>query len=118
MTQMVCIVCPKGCHLSVDEENGCAVTGAGCEKGIEYGKTELTDPRRTVTSTVVIKGARLCRLPVKTSSPVPKKDIFRVMEEIDKVTVQAPIKIGDRVIENVCETGIDVVATRQMEGIG
>ena len=56
MKELICIVCPKGCHLKVDEENGCAVTGNGCPRGAEYGKSELLHPTRVLTSTV--KGGR------------------------------------------------------------
>ena len=52
MKELICIVCPQGCHLKVDEENGCAVTGNSCPRGAEYGKAELTHPTRVVTSTV------------------------------------------------------------------
>ena len=65
MTELICIVCPKGCHLKVDEENGYAVTGNSCERGAAYGKKELVNPTRVVTSTVRIEGAALRRLPVR-----------------------------------------------------
>ena len=57
MKELICIVCPKGCHLRVDEDNGYAVTGNGCPRGAEYGKIELTHPTRVVTSTVKCQGA-------------------------------------------------------------
>ena len=51
MKQLICITCPKGCHLSVDEDNGYAVTGNSCPRGISYGQNELLHPVRVVTST-------------------------------------------------------------------
>ena len=54
MKELICIVCPKGCHLKVDEENGCAVTGNGCPRGAEYGKNELLHPTRVLTSLSLI----------------------------------------------------------------
>ena len=54
MTELICITCPKGCHLSVDEKNDYAVTGNSCPRGVEYGKSELLHPVRVVTSTVRI----------------------------------------------------------------
>ena len=87
MKELICIVCPNGCHLKVDEENGYNVTGNKCERGAEYGKAELLHPVRVVTSTVRIEGAACRRLPVKTSAAVDKDRIFDVMALLDGVTV-------------------------------
>ena len=61
MTELICIVCPKGCHLKVDEEKDFAVTGNGCPRGAEYGKKELTNPTRVITSTVCVEGGAIRR---------------------------------------------------------
>ena len=79
MKELICIVCPKGCHLRVDEENGYAVTGNSCEKGAAYGKKELTNPIRVVTSTVRVEGGKRRRVSVKTSRDIPKSRIFEAM---------------------------------------
>ena len=115
MKELICIVCPNGCHLKVDPENGYAVTGNKCDRGIEYGKAELQNPVRMVTSTVILEGANSRRLPVKTSAPVPKNMIFRVMEKIDTLTVCAPVKTGDVLLKNVLNTGADIVACKNVE---
>ena len=112
MKELICITCPRGCHLSVDDNLN--VTGNMCPRGAMYAKAELTHPVRMVTSTVVVKAKSECRLPVKTKEPIPKELIFKVMEEIDKVQVNAPIKIGDVVIKNVLGTGVDIVATKDI----
>ena len=114
MKELICIVCPKGCHLKVDEDNGYAVTGNGCPRGAEYGKAELTNPTRVVTSTVRIVGASLPRCPVKTDGAIPKGMIFEIMKALDGVELTAPVTVGDVVIENVCGTGVNVVAARTM----
>ena len=114
MTELICISCPKGCHLHVDENNNYEVTGASCEKGVAYGKIELTDPRRVLTSTVKIKGAALSRCSVKTNAPIPKGELFTVMKALDAVELKSPVRIGDVVIANVCGTGVDIVATRNL----
>ena len=114
MKELICIVCPKGCHLKVDENNGYAVTGNGCPRGAEYGKAELTNPTRVVTSTVRIQGAALPRCPVKTNGVIPKGMIFEIMKALDGVKLTAPVTVGDVVIENVCGTGVNVVAARTM----
>lgn len=115
MTELICIVCPKGCHLCVDEENGYAVKGNSCDRGEEYGKREVQNPVRVLTSTVYVEGAggRCC--PVKTSEAIPKKDIFRAMAELRELTVQAPVKTGDVIVKNVCGSGADWIATKDMK---
>ena len=70
MRELICITCPKGCHLKVDEENGYKVTGNGCPRGAIYGKKECTHPTRVVTSTVKIVGAEIERLSVKTNGDI------------------------------------------------
>ncbi len=115
MKELICIVCPKGCHLKVDETNDYAVTGNGCPRGAEYGKAELTNPTRVVTSTVRCNGASLPRCPVKTNGVVPKGKIFDVMKALDEVELTAPVTVGQVVIENVCGTGANVVAARTMK---
>ena len=114
MKELICIVCPKGCHLKVDEGNDYAVTGNGCPRGAEYGKAELTNPTRVVTSTVRIEGAVLPRCPVKTNGAIPKGMIFEIMRELDQVNLTAPVTVGQVVIENVCGTGVNVVAARSL----
>lgn len=112
MTELICIVCPKGCHLHVDEENDYKVTGNSCEKGEEYGKMELKNPTRVITSTVRCNGGAHSRCPVKTDGAIPKKLIFDAMRILDDVTLTAPVKLGQVVVENVCGTGANFVATR------
>ena len=112
MKDMVCIVCPVGCRISVDEDSDYEVTGNKCPKGASYGKKELTF--RTITSTVKIKNAIHNRLPVKTSSEIPKNMIFDVMRELNKIEVVSPIKVGDVILENVLNTGVNIVASRDM----
>lgn len=114
MKELICIVCPRGCHLKVDEENGFTVTGNACPRGVEYAKAELTNPTRVVTSTVRCEGGAYPRCPVKTAAPVPKGKIADVMRALDAVTLTAPVAVGQVVLENVCGTGVDVVATRNL----
>lgn len=114
MTELICIVCPKGCHLKVDEENGYSVKGNSCPRGAEYGKKELVNPTRVITSTARIENAAYRRIPVKTNSDIPKGKIPEIMDEIAKVTVTAPIQCGDVVIKDVLGLGVDVVATKTM----
>lgn len=115
---MVCIVCPLGCKLKVmksDEgQNGYTVEGNKCFRGMNYGITEMTNPTRVLTTTVVITGSLIRRLPVKTSGPIPKHLIEEAMKVINKVEVKTPIKVGQTVINNILGTGVDVISSRSM----
>ena len=114
MTELICIVCPKGCHLKVDENNGFAVTGNSCEKGEAYGKAELMHPVRTLTTTVKVLGGELPRCPVRTASPLPKDKMFEAMAVIDRLAVAAPVQRGQVLIADLLGTGADLIATRDI----
>lgn len=111
--ELICIVCPKGCHLKVDVDNK-NVTGNSCKRGFAYGLNEVISPTRVVTSTVRIEDITGCVLPVKTENAIPKEKIFDVMKEINKVEVKLPIKIGQVIIENILDTGVNIVATKSI----
>ena len=114
MTNLICIVCPKGCHLTVDEDNDFKVTGYSCERGVEYGKKEMTNPTRVITSTVKIKGGIHKRLPVKTDKDIPKGMIMDAMKLLDSVELTSPVHVGDVVVKDICGTGAAWVASRNM----
>ena len=111
--EMICIICPVGCHISVDTETF-SVVGNACPRGAVYGKEELTAPKRVVTSTVKIKNTLDHRCPIKTTSGIPKELNFKLMEELKKVELTAPVKRGDIIIENVFDTGVNVVVSKDM----
>lgn len=113
MKKFICIECPKGCHLTVDDELN--VTGNTCPRGKKYAINEVTCPKRVITSTAVIKSKLVSRLPVMSENEVPKEKMFEVVKEIAKLRLQAPIKCRDVVIENVCDTGVNIIATRTIE---
>ncbi|RGX56814.1 DUF1667 domain-containing protein [Anaerotruncus sp. AF02-27] len=115
MTELVCIVCPKGCHLFVDEQKDFAVTGQSCPRGEAYGREELISPIRTVTSTVRIEGALCRRCSVKTDRAIPKSLVFEAVRQLDGVLLHAPIREGQTVIAQVCGTDVCFVCTRDME---
>lgn len=114
MKELICIVCPKGCHLKVDETNDYKVTGNGCPRGEEYGKIELTHPTRVVTSTVQCSGGAHPRCPVKTSAPIPKELILQAVRCLDGVKLTAPVHTGDVVVPNICGTGVHFIATHDL----
>lgn len=111
MTNLICICCPKGCHLSVDESNNFSVSGNSCPRGAEYGKSEVTHPVRVVTHTVKTTSSEHPRLSVKTNAPVPKEKIFDIIAKLNETQITPPVKIGDIIIKNVCETNSNIVAT-------
>ena len=115
--EMICINCPMGCMLTVTMENGevTEVKGNTCPKGDIYARKEVVNPTRIVTSTVRITGGDKERVSVKTASDIPKDKIFEVMKDIDNAVVAAPAHIGDVLVKNVAGTGVDVIATRNVE---
>ncbi len=109
---LTCIVCPRGCTLKVElrEENKVlSVTGNACKRGVVYAEAECTHPMRTVTSTVRCEDGAI--VACKTSGTVPKERVFDVMKAINGVSANNDLQIGDVIIENVLDLGVDVVAT-------
>lgn len=115
MKELVCIVCPKGCHLYVDEENGYAVTGNSCPRGAAYGEAELRHPVRVVTSTVRIEGAAHSRCPVRTDGAIGREKVLEAVALLDGVTLRAPVKSGQTVLSNILGTEVSFIASRSME---
>lgn len=112
--ELICISCPMGCHLKVDVDNK-TVEGNTCKRGEIYGLNEVTNPVRVVTSTVKVNGGELPVIPVKTNGAIPKHLNFECMDIIGETVIEAPVKMGDVIIENVLGTGVDVVASRNIE---
>ncbi|MDR2481559.1 MAG: FAD-dependent oxidoreductase [Spirochaetaceae bacterium] len=113
VTELICIVCPKGCHLQIDEKNDFKVTGNSCDRGAAYGKQEIQSPARVITSTVRISGAELPRMPVKTDKPLPKNKVFDAMKTLNKI--EAPhCKTGDIIVKDICGTGVNFISSRSL----
>ncbi len=114
---ITCIGCPMGCQITVTL-NGGAITNIAnysCKKGSEYARDEISHPTRMVTAVIPCKGSRE-PLSVKTRRVIPKSKIFDCIKAIEAAKVTLPIAIGDVVVENVCGTGVDVVATKNLCG--
>mgnify|MGYP004551696179 FL=1 len=116
--ELTCICCPVGCALTVtiEGDNSVTVTGNCCPRGAAYGEKEVTNPTRIVTSTVCVAGYPDTVVPVKTASDIPKERIHECMKALADVTVAVPIHVGDVIVENVADTGVDIVATRSFHG--
>lgn len=117
---LTCIGCPLGCSISVSLSNNgevSKITGNTCKKGEEYAREEVTNPSRVVTSIVKINNGDVNMVSVKTAEDIPKGKIFDCMEALKKVTVTAPVQIGEVIIKNVCGTGVDVIATKKVNAL-
>ncbi len=115
--EFICTVCPMGCNVTVEAENGkiISVTGNTCKRGESYAIGEFTDPRRILTSSVRIEGSERAMLPVRSSAPLPKDLVLECMKEIKAVSVTAPIAEHAVIIENILDTGINIISSMDME---
>ena len=114
--RFICVVCPLGCELSVEPiDSGYKVLGNKCSRGTVYAIEEMTNPTRTVTTTIKLFKSKLCRLPVKTSQPFPKGKIFELMNETNKIELSPPICRGQIVCRDMLGTGIDLLATKTVK---
>ena len=111
--ELVCIVCPKGCRLKAEIFDGkiLSVSGNTCKRGADYAESECTDPRRSVTSTVMCNNGE--QLPVKTEGTVRKDDVIECVKALKSIVVKVPVRIGDVVAENIC--GTRIVATANID---
>lgn len=110
-----CIVCPRGCRITVTDD--LEVTGQGCRRGRDYVLAEHTHPLRTLTTTVAIEGAPLRRLAVQSTAGVPRELLRTCVARVNEVQVTAPVRMGDVIVRDVCGTGVDVVAARDMPAV-
>ncbi len=107
-----CILCPRGCVLHIDSDLN--VTGNRCPKGIEYGKSERTAPKRGFSTTVAIEGGAFPRCPVKTDREIDKKLVIGAAKLAKNIKLKAPVFVGDIVLENLLDTGVNLVVSRDM----
>ena len=114
---LTCISCPMGCQVTVEMEGDkvVRVTGNTCKRGDVYARQEVTNPTRIVTSTVKVIGGKADMVSVKTKEDIPKEKVFDCVKVLKGVEVEAPVHIGDVIVPNAAGTGIDFVATRNVE---
>lgn len=113
MKKMICIVCPRGCELSIDELGN--ITGNKCVRGPIYAKEEITCPRRILTSSIRVINRKDLLCSIKTTSAIKKEDIFEFMKIINRLTISAPCPIGTIVCRNVLNSGIDIITTKDVK---
>jgi len=115
---VTCICCPMGCKIRVYKKEGeWKTSDALCKRGSEYAIQEVVDPRRVLTSSVRIRGGVVCMLPVRSNGEIPRDLVAQAVGVLGAVVVDAPVKVGDVVYENICESGVDVIATRSMKRV-
>jgi CxxC motif-containing protein len=115
--EITCIVCPIGCKILVRTDGTLfeLLEGNKCKRGVEYARSEALDPRRVLTSSVFVQDGEWSLVSVKTNKPVPKDKIFEVLRVIKKTKVKAPVKIGQILVKDVANLGINVVATKPVK---
>ena len=115
--KLTCIGCPMGCPLTVvmNGKEVVSVTGNTCKRGDVYARKEVTDPTRIVTSTVRVSGGSIPMVSVKTKEDIPKDKIVECVRALKGIQIPAPVHIGDIVLKNVADTGVDIVATKNVE---
>ena len=120
LREMTCIVCPNGCDLEIQVEDGkvLSVKGALCRRGEAYAEQEITDPRRNIATSVLVDGGELPLASVRLTAPIPKARIFDAMGEIRKVKLTAPVEAGRKVIGNLLGLGVDVIVTKDVDARG
>ena len=114
---ITCINCPVGCRMTVSLSGTgefVSVSGNTCPRGASYARQECTLPERMITAVIPVSGSRT-PLSVKTSSPVPKSMIRQVMKELGRLQIHVPVHMGQVIIQNVLQTGSDIIATRSLD---
>ena len=111
---VTCILCPAGCKIFIEIEDGICINieGNKCKKGIEYGINETLYQKRIVTSSILIINGIWPLVSVRTSDPIPKEKIFEILDIIKKTNIYAPVKSGDIIIQDIANTGVNIIATR------
>lgn len=115
--EFLCINCPIGCSLGLVEEGGevVEVDGAECKVGVRYAEEEFRNPRRTVTTTIRVRGGVLPLLPVASAAPIPKALVRDAVRLLAVVEMEAPVADGQVVYPDILGTGVDVVASRRLD---
>ena len=113
---MICIVCPNGCEMTVEVQDGKVdVQGALCKRGRQYAEQEMINPMRTISTSILVKDGEFPLASVRLSKPVPKSLIFDIMKQVEGVRIEAPVHIGQVVLQHVCGSDSDVIVTKNVE---
>ena len=121
--QFNCTTCPSECLLTVEVERGAdgavakvrSVTGNSCPRGNKFAHQELTCPMRVLTTTVAVSCGDEALLPVRTAEAIPLELHAQAMDLIRGLVVKAPIRMGDTVLPNLLNTGINLIASMDID---
>ena len=113
---LICIGCPMGCPMTVKLENGkvLEITGNTCRRGKIYAEKEVTNPTRIVTSVVRVKNGAIPMVSVKTREDIPKNRIAACVKALKGVEIPAPVHIGDVILANAADIGVNIIATKNV----
>jgi CxxC motif-containing protein len=119
---LICIICPNGCELKAEIEEGPrieikGITGELCEKGPIWAEQELLNPIRSISSSILVDGGDYPLVSVRTDKAIPLKSISNVMKIIKSIKVKAPVRIGDVLIKNPAGTSCNIIATRHISKV-
>jgi CxxC motif-containing protein len=114
---VTCIICPLGCRIRVVYSKDAIqrIEDYQCEKGKDYAVQEIFNPVRTLTTTLMVMNGDLPLVSVRTSTPVPKQRTFDIMDELAGIEVDAPVVIGDILVEHVLGMDADIIATKNVQ---
>jgi len=117
--KITCIVCPIGCKMLIktDGTQFEVKDGNKCKRGIEYARNESLDPRRMLTTSILVKGGEWPLVSVKSTQPIPRDRLFPILREIKQITINAPVISGQMIIKSVLNSGIDIVATKTVKAL-
>lgn len=110
----ICLRCPQGCELTTVLDRAdtiLSVEGNRCKLGLEYIEQEIKDPRRVLPTSVRVRGGKRPLVPVWTPQPMPKALLMELARASRDIVVDAPVAVGDVVLQNWRDLGVDLVAS-------
>lgn len=117
-----CTTCPSECALTIEtriDENGVehvlSVQGNRCARGRKFAEQEIIRPMRILATTIVVRGGDEKLLPVRTARPIPRDLHLSAMRDIRHASVTAPVHMGDVVMSDLLGTGVDLVASMNVD---
>jgi CxxC motif-containing protein len=117
VSEIICIICPLACRVSVavdDEGHIIQIANFQCKKGKEYAVAEYRTPLRVLTTTVIVEKSRHALLPVRTNRAIPRKELFDCMDHLATIRVKPPLKVGEVIVKNILNTGSDIITTHEL----
>ena len=115
--EVVCILCPVGCRMIVEIEDGevVRIDNAGCERGKDYSLQEIRSPVRDFFTTIRVADGKTALVSVRSTEPIPKNMLMPCAAQLARRVIPAPVKGGDTIVENVMNLGVDIIATKDVD---